>query len=228
MKYVNIGILILLLLFTGFCNAQLELTGKVVNSKNKPVTNVQIFLDSIDTHVKTDKKGIFKVDVPEHVSMINVFSKKYGLLSAVFHHEKVMNFVFANDSKTKTAGIKKNEMVSIGYSEVEQKYLVNNVQRLDEDKAQDFSRYRSIYDIIRGRFPGVTVTNQNKIIIRGVNSVRNIADPLFVVDGVIVSSIDYISPINVKDITILKDAASSIYGSMATGGVVQITTKIKD
>ncbi|MGB5364485.1 MAG: TonB-dependent receptor plug domain-containing protein, partial [Aureibaculum sp.] len=71
----------------------------------------------------------------------------------------------------------------------------------------------------------VMVTKSNKIIIRGVNSVRNTSDPLFVVDGIIVSNIDYIPTNNIKEITVLKDAASSIYGSQASAGVIQITTK---
>jgi TonB-dependent SusC/RagA subfamily outer membrane receptor len=58
-----------------------------------------------------------------------------------------------------------------------------------------------------------------------VSSIRNISDPLFVVDGVIVSSIDYISPNNVKSVSVLKDAAASIYGAQGSSGVIVIKTK---
>jgi TonB-dependent SusC/RagA subfamily outer membrane receptor len=58
-----------------------------------------------------------------------------------------------------------------------------------------------------------------------VSSIRNIGDPLFVVDGVIVSSIDYISPNNVKSVSVLKDAAASIYGAQGASGVILINTK---
>ena len=49
--------------------------------------------------------------------------------------------------------------------------------------------------------------------------------PLFVVDGMIVSNIDYISPNNVKNISVLKGADASIYGSQASAGVIVIKTK---
>jgi TonB-dependent SusC/RagA subfamily outer membrane receptor len=72
---------------------------------------------------------------------------------------------------------------------------------------------------------GVTVSRDNKISIRGVSSLRNIGDPLFVVDGIIVSSIDYIFPNNVKSVSVLKDAAASIYGAQGGNGVILIKTK---
>jgi TonB-dependent SusC/RagA subfamily outer membrane receptor len=58
-----------------------------------------------------------------------------------------------------------------------------------------------------------------------VSSINNISEPLFVVDGVIVSSIDYISPNNVKSVSVLKDAAASIYGAQGSNGVIVIKMK---
>ena len=79
--------------------------------------------------------------------------------------------------------------------------------------------------MIRSRLSGVTVSKNNIIAIRGVNSINNISEPLFVVDGFIVSSIDYIAPMNVKSVSVLKDGAAAIYGSRASSGVILITTK---
>ncbi len=69
--------------------------------------------------------------------------------------------------------------------------------------------------------PSIQV-NGNKIVIRGVNSI-NSTDPLLIVDGIIVSSIDYISPQMVKSIEILKGSDAAIYGSRGANGVVMIT-----
>ncbi len=85
--------------------------------------------------------------------------------------------------------------------------------------------YENIYDLIRGRLGGVFVTDNNRIIIRGPISLSQSSTPLFVVDGNIVYSIDHIFPRDVKDISVLKGAAASIYGSRGAGGVIQITTK---
>lgn len=213
------------LLFVSFCYGQNELSGKVVNHKNKPVAHAKIYLDSIYTNIETDKNGDYNVLFSNNVAIINIYSHKYGLLSANYNNENVMNFMFLASKNVNKAKVKKDANIKIGYSEVERKYLVHNIQNVDSEKENDFSAFRSVYDIIRGRFPGVMVTKSNKIIIRGVNSVRNTSDPLFVVDGIIVSDIDYIPTYNIKEITVLKDAASSIYGSQGSAGVIQITTK---
>jgi TonB-dependent SusC/RagA subfamily outer membrane receptor len=85
--------------------------------------------------------------------------------------------------------------------------------------------YNNIYDYMRGKLPGVRVTNDNKIIIRGLNSLKLTSDPLFVVDGAIVSNIDYINLNEIKNISVLKDASASIYGSRGTNGVILINLK---
>ena len=92
----------------------------------------------------------------------------------------------------------------------------------DDKNAATFD---NIYDYIKGRVAGVRVTNSNKIIIRGVSTFNLTSDPLFVIDGVVVSSIDHISPIEVDQISILTGASASIYGSRGANGVIEITTK---
>ena len=75
--------------------------------------------------------------------------------------------------------------------------------------------------MIRGEVPGVQV-NGTSIIIQGASSLTLSTEPLFVVDGIVVNSIDYISPISVKSIEILKGSAASIYGSRGANGVILI------
>ncbi|MFV8326135.1 TonB-dependent receptor plug domain-containing protein [Flavobacterium sp. ZS1P14] len=218
-------LLFVFLLFVGFGYGQNKVTGKVTNSKNKPVANAKIYLDSIDTNVETNKNGDFEVVVPEKVTVINVFSPEYGLLSSKFNNENIMNFMFLDSDKAARGRTKKGDKITIGYSEADKKYKVNNAQSLGVENDKNASIYNTIYDLIRGRLPGVTVAKDNKITIRGVSSIRNTSEPLFVVDGMIVSSIDYISPNNVKSISVLKGAEASIYGAQGSSGVIVIKTK---
>ena len=80
--------------------------------------------------------------------------------------------------------------------------------------------------MIQGQCPGVEVEG-TKVRIRGVSSINSPTDPLFVVDGIIQNGgVDYISPNDVKSITVLKDAAScAIYGSQGANGVILIDLK---
>jgi TonB-dependent SusC/RagA subfamily outer membrane receptor len=79
--------------------------------------------------------------------------------------------------------------------------------------------------MIRGKVAGVSVSNDNKITIRGSSSIKYIGPPIFVVNGMIVSNIDFLIPNNVKSIEILKDAEAAIYGSRGSAGAIVITTK---
>ncbi len=213
------------LLFVSFGYSQNKLTGKVVDNLNKPIANAKIYLDSTYTNVQTNRKGEFELVLPEKVAMVNVYSDKYGLLSSKFNNENVMNFMFLETEKSLKEQTKKTDKVMIGYSEVNQKYQVKNVENVSVEKEKSAIIYKSIYDLIRSRLSGVTVSRNNVISIRGVNSINNISEPLFVVDGFIVSSIDHISPNEVKSVSVLKDGAAAIYGSRASSGVILITTK---
>lgn len=206
MKSFN-KILFLLLLTCSFSNAQTALTGKVLNYKKKPVADASIYLDTIDSNVVTNKDGEFSLTVPEKVKIIKVHSKKYGWLSSSYNNETKMDFVYLESDKSK------NEKGA------------SNPQSLSLEKDKNTITYRTIYDMIRGKIAGVVVQPDNTIIIRGINSIKNNAEPLFVVDGSVVSSIDYIVPSEVKSITVLKDADASIYGSRGSSGVIVIKMK---
>src|SRR5690606_9637476 len=86
---------------------------------------------------------------------------------------------------------------------------------------------------IQGRAAGVSVIQPNgapggetAIRIRGTTSCNASNDPRYVVDGVPVDNINFLSPQDIADMQILKDASSAaIYGSRAANGVVLITTK---
>jgi len=84
--------------------------------------------------------------------------------------------------------------------------------------------YQDIYDMIRGRFPGVEVSGKS-IKIRGTTSLNISTEPLFVVDGVIVSSVDDIAPETVKSIEVLKGPDATAYGIRGSNGVILITRR---
>ena len=216
-------ILLVIILISAVGSAQNKLTGKVTDFNSKPISKAKVFLDSIYSNVETDKNGDFEVLLPEKTGVINIYSDEYGLLSSKFNNENKMNFIYLEAEKSKRP--KKGSKVSLVYSASEQKYQVNNSHSIDASSDKNKTVYNTIFDMIRGRLAGVSVSRDNKITIRGVSSVRNTSEPLFVVDGSIVSGIDHIIPNNVKEINVLKDAEASIYGAQGSSGVIVITTK---
>lgn len=92
---------------------------------------------------------------------------------------------------------------------------------------------RNIYDLLRN-VPGVDISmpngsarNSQQVYIRDARNLKSKVPATFVVDGVIYDGdVSLINPMDVANITVLKDqAASAVYGARGFGGVVQITTK---
>jgi TonB-dependent SusC/RagA subfamily outer membrane receptor len=116
------------------------------------------------------------------------------------------------------------EVVDIGYGKAARGDLATSISSVPLDE-KTTSTYRDIYELIQGKCPGVQVEGQ-RIVIRGVATIYGSSDPLFIVDGNAVPSIEWINPNDVKSIDILKDAgATSIYGSRGANGVIIINLK---
>lgn len=124
-----------------------------------------------------------------------------------------------------------DEVVVIGYGIQKKKVLTGAIESVSADEIARTPIVR-IDQALQGRAAGVQVLSQSgqpgerpSIKIRGIGTDYN-SEPLFLVDGVAVNSIDNLNPGDIASMEVLKDAASSsIYGARAANGVVLITTK---
>ena len=120
--------------------------------------------------------------------------------------------------------------VVVGYGTMKKEDLTGSVVSVKSDEiARD--AVSDIRQALQGKAAGVTVRQSGSpgkkptVNIRGVGTINN-SDPLYVVDGVPVTSIDYLNPNDIESISILKDASSTaIYGSRGANGVVVVSTK---
>jgi len=92
------------------------------------------------------------------------------------------------------------------------------------------TKYNDIFEMIRGKVPGVTVGQAGpgqtpRITIRGIGSNSDQTQPLIVVDGIQTENVASINPDDVESIDIIKDGTSAIYGMQGANGVIMITTK---
>lgn len=204
MRLVN-TLIFALLIVTSFGHAQTTVSGKVLNHKNKPVSGAVLYLDSTAINVITNKSGGYSLIVPDSIKNIKVYSKKLGWLSSAYAKESTMDFMYLDTAPADQSLTPPNG--------------------LNPDKDKTTVSLRTIYDMMRGRIAGVVVQQDNTIIVRGINSIRNNSEPLFIVDGNFVQSIDFVVPNEVKSITVLKDAEASIYGSRGASGVIVIKLK---
>jgi TonB-dependent SusC/RagA subfamily outer membrane receptor len=215
----KIMFLLIILLTSLIINAQMvAVSGKVTGFHKYPFKNITVHAKKSKSKALTDENGVFTVVC--YPDDILIFESK----SCITAKRKIknpsdsviINLVFKTDEKSKE--------YAIGYGIIKESDLSFAMSNLSNSEI-DFSIYSNIYDLIKGRFPGVEVTNRNEIIIRGVKSFYGSSSAYLIVDGVPVHDLSMVVPKMVKSIDILRDASSSaIYGVNGANGVVLITT----
>jgi TonB-dependent SusC/RagA subfamily outer membrane receptor len=205
-------------------NRKVTITGIVTDASQNPVAGASIFIDQKQTNILTDMEGRYKVKVKPSSEMISVASSVYGASESAINGRTEINFIFSGtaqiraDSPGKKAG---EESMQVGYSSQKKKDLSASVGKVNGQNPK-YASYSSIYTMIRGEVPGVQVSGKS-ITIRGRNSINSGGQPLIIVDGIMTSSLDNITPQMVKSIEVIKDASASIYGTRGANGVIIIT-----
>ena len=124
------------------------------------------------------------------------------------------------------------EVVAIGYGVMKKSDITGAVSSV---KAEDLQKtpLATVDQALQGKAAGVTVNANSgqpgaaaEIRIRGIGSVKSESTPIYVVDGVVLKDINFLTPSDIESMEIMKDASSTaIYGSQAANGVILITTK---
>lgn len=203
---------------------QLKVTGTVTDPGGEPLVGVSVKAGA--TGAITDIDGKYSVDVASS-----------GTISFSYvGFETIMEKV--NGRKTINVTLKEkndvlNEVVVIGYGTMDKKELTSAISHVGE---KDFLTISSLDPsmMIQGKVAGVSITNtgagdpnnQASIQIRGVSSRSAGLGPLVVIDGVPGGNLTNINPNDIASFDILKDgAASAIYGTRGSNGVIVVTTK---
>lgn len=201
-----------------------KITGTVVDSSNEPIIGATVTV-SDDTNVKavTNVDGRFTINAAPgsnlHITYI-------GYKTVDVKAADGMRVVMEEESNML------KEVVAIGYGSVQRKDVTTAVSSVST-KDIDTRPIVSAVQGMQGKAAGVTISQANgqpgatpTIRVRGTTSLNGSNDPLYVVDGVPMTDIDYLSADDIVGMQILKDASSAaIYGSRAANGVVIITTK---
>lgn len=202
------------------------ISGYVTDINHEPVSGAVIFIDKNKTDVFTNRKGFYKVKTLPGAESITVFTSGNGAIEVRVAGRTEINFTLgglSSQTNSENNDTRSDSIVNIGYGSVNKKDLSMSVNRINNNR-EESPVYSDIYQMLAGKVPGVEVRGKS-IIIRGTNSILFGSDPLFVVDNIVVSSIDNVSPIDVKSIEVLKGGAAAIYGSRGSNGVILITLK---
>lgn len=224
---------------------QVSLSGKVVDADGAPLSAVTLKVKNSPTTTKTNEKGLFTFNVPNHsVILISAIGYVTQEVNVADRNTLIVTLQTDNahiDEVVVTAlGIKRNER-SLGYA----------AQKVS---AEDLTvnKQSNVVNALQGKVAGVTISSTGgapgqgaKIQIRGINSIdpERENNPLFVIDGILIDNststagnratergisnraVD-INPDDIETMNILKGgAATALYGLRGANGVVVITTK---
>ena len=225
------------------------ITGSVTDDVGLPIPGVSILVKNTkNLGVATDFDGNFNITIPSNQTNILVFSY-LGYTTQEVNVSKTtnVNLIMISDQT------QLDEVVVIGYGTVLKKDVTGSLVSV-KVKDNVANQSSTIDQLLQGRAAGVQVTQNGgapgsgiSVKIRGTNSLRGNNEPLYVIDGVIISSagedviaaggvgnsgqeaqngLNGINPRDIESIQVLKDAsATAIYGSRGANGVVLITTK---
>jgi TonB-linked SusC/RagA family outer membrane protein len=204
---------------------QKTVSGKVTDSNNQPLPGVTVVVKGTTNGTVTNADGNYSLaNIPSDATLTFSF---VGMKTQDLFVGSQTNIDVTMELET----IGLDEVVAIGYGTTKKKLVTGANLNVDGAELAEYTP-SNVMDGLQGISPGVTITRESgspgattEVYIRGAGTLTA-TNPLYIVDGISVGDIDYLSPSDIESIDILKDAASAaIYGSRAANGVVLVTTK---
>ena len=211
---------------------KLVVTGLVKDKGGMPLPGVTILLKGTQLGGVTDADGNFRLTLPgntEHVLIFSFVGMKTREIKV--NDAKPLTVVMEEDAK------EMDEVVVVAYGTQLKRNVTGSIASVDDFKPQE-SQVGNVMTGLQGRVSGLWVRKLSgdaganpEFVIRGHQSSNLSAQPLIVIDGMIVDgtsnfNLNNIAPQDIESIEVLKDAASSaMYGSRGAMGVILITTK---
>jgi TonB-linked SusC/RagA family outer membrane protein len=227
-KFKNVVRLTLVCLFLALASvasAQQTIKGTIKDATGETIIGATVQEEGSSTGTVTDLDGNFSLTVsgnkPLVISYVGMKTQRLNVKG-----KSVLNITLEDEATNL------NDVVVIGYGTVRKKDLTGAVNTV---KGADLAKVpvTNVAEALTGKLAGVQITTADGspdaemiIKVRGGGSITGDNSPLYIIDGFPASSMSDISPSDIEDITVLKDAASTaIYGAQGANGVILITTK---
>lgn len=236
----KITFLLVMLLWIGAVSAQKTITGTVTDANDgSTIPGVSVMVKGQSTvGTVTKPSGQYSLDVPADAEVLVFSFVGKTNTEVVIGDQTVINVALEDE----TVGL--DEVIVVAYGVQRREATTGSVGVVKGDEIED-APVESMEKMLHGKVAGVQINSttgqpgsSTQIRIRGFSSINAGQEPLYVIDGVPVSTGNYsyfnstgnimssINPDDIASISILKDAsAAAIYGSRAANGVILITTK---
>ena len=223
-KSMRIAFALAFLLIVGSLSAQ-TVQVNVKDATGEAVIGASVIEQGTQNGGVTDFDGNFTIKLTANKPIvISYIGMKSQTINA--NGKTAINVVLEEDATTL------NDVVVIGYGTMKRRDLTGSVASVTGESLSAVP-VSNVSEALQGKLGGVNVIAQDgrpggemSIRVRGGGSITQSNDPLFIVDGIAVSSIDDIPADQIESIDVLKDASSTaIYGARGANGVILVTTK---
>ena len=203
------------------------LRGGVKDANNQPIIGAAVVVEGTSLGASTGVDGSFTLNLPDAKTNVLVVSYVGMKTQQIPVNGRTFIEVVMEEDATAL-----EDVVVVGYGVMKKSDLTGSVGSV---AAEDIAARGTVRleEALQGSVPGVNITQSNSraggsfsMQIRGQSSITKSNEPLYVIDGIVASSMDFLNPEDIERVDVLKDASSTaIYGSRASGGVIMITTK---
>ena len=228
---------------------EVRIVGSVTDEKKHPLPGVTVIVKGLTLGTSTDVKGRFSLTLPKMQNVSLLFSFIGMETQEVRYTGQDSIHVVLKESAEQLEEV----IVRTGYQNIDKRKLTSAVQTIKMDDIK-VSGVNTIDQMLEGRIPGMIFMQNSgqvgaapKLRIRGTSTVLGNREPLWVLDGVVltdpvnvdpaqINDLDFVNllgnaisglnPDDIEQIDVLKDAsATALYGAKAGNGVIVITTK---
>ncbi|MCS6969138.1 MAG: TonB-dependent receptor [Cytophagales bacterium] len=206
-----------------------QISGTVTDGAEKvPLPGVSILIKGTTSGATTDAEGRYRINVPANAKTLVFSFVGFATQEIEIGNRTTIDVVMMPDTKTL------QEVVVTGYGQQEKKALAGSAAVVNAEIIRAVP-LGSFDQMLQGQAPGLLVVANSgqpgapaAVRIRGVGSINGTNEPLYIVDGVQISAQNFatLNPADFESVNVLKDAAAtSIYGSRGSNGVIVVTTR---
>lgn len=203
--------------------AEVPFNGLILNNELKPVKNVKVYVKNPKRYARSDKHGRFGLTDVQPDDTLTLLLPKKRTVRIPVDGKAAMKIVLANDGTIKSEY--DEEIANTGFGYVKRREFTGVSSGISGERLRS-SGQRDVLGALKGMVPGLSITGSRgnyTVIMRGGTSITQSNTPLFLVDGVQVSSLDYVSIYDVDHVEVIKDASQ--YGAQGANGAILVTTK---
>lgn len=226
----------------------MTVTGTITSAEDgEPLPGVSVLIKGTSTGTSTDLDGNFRLTVPDRDAVLVTSFIGFETTEIPVGNQSIINIAMQPDLE------QLEEVVVVGYGTQVRRDLTGAVSSVKAKDLENFKAAPAFDQALQGLATGVQVSSQGgqpgsptRVMVRGTNSIFSGTEPLWIIDGMILSNagggelgglarsagvtgqnpLSTINPNDIESIEVLKDAAATaIYGSRGSNGVIIVTTK---